>query len=703
MFSLDKFLIISGDQKNVYIRSDDGTQNYTISVFNINAAFVSGNLVRIKQLGTDQIITIPFRNVVEANGALKKLQDQIDVVRTKTPFILEKGMQNYVDSKFVSDLSPIYATLSVYQDNFDDIYGTISNIYGTLSDSYVTGLSFSGGVLSLGQTGVGQTFTASIPDTFVTELNLVGNTLTLSQNQGQLPLSVTISGSDTYTTGATLSNTDIIFTRNDLATYSVDLSNLGKKYNKMLFVDLTYGNDSIAEGNNIYRPFLTIASALTTAVSGDLIVLNPGSYNETITLKDGVDFYAYPDVIITGIPLSDSGQITDGGVNVTCNIYGYMSLILSTSLVSRNCIRLSASGTNVNFELLDIIRSNNSSNAIFSTAGGIIKISARDISSTGSTNNNAITIIPPIGFSSNQHFINCDSITGQQYAINCREEARVVINVKYDVKTVGSTGQFAGTITTHTLSATGARVEINCRNIINETTTSYACLFNTGTHNGNLFINCDTMQSTNTSLNGPATGPYGGVITYFRQGGNGTNWYINAKKILADGCLCIQGSNGFSSEIVINSDYIYSRQNTPIRWACTAKLKVYNVTIERGSGSDNTRVVSLGNTGLGSFQNAQTNSIPVLFENCIFKKTGLVTDVSTAPIFALDGANSTTIIRNCRVIGTNLTASVVAFYADTTAEGNIYFTNTYSQRDNTNITDISQVSGFVYDQNLIDI
>ena len=133
MFSLDKFLIISGDQKNVYIRSDDGTQNYTISVFNINVAFVSGNLVRIKQLGTDQIITIPFRNVVEANSALKKLQSQIDVIRTKTPFILEKGMQNYVDGKFVSDLSPIYATLSVYQDNFDDIYGTISNIYGTLS------------------------------------------------------------------------------------------------------------------------------------------------------------------------------------------------------------------------------------------------------------------------------------------------------------------------------------------------------------------------------------------------------------------------------------------------------------------------------------------------------------------------------------------------------------------------------------------
>jgi hypothetical protein len=494
---------------------------------------------------------------------------------------------------FVTGLTISNSNLTLEQNDGSSYSVTISTV-----DSYVTSLGFTNSILSLGQTGVGQTFTASIPDTFVTELNLVGNTLTLSQNQGQLPLSVTISGSDTYTTGATLSNTDIIFTRNDLATYSVDLSNLGKKYNKILFVDLTYGNDSIAEGNNIYRPFLTIASALATAVSGDLIVLNPGSYNETITLKDGVDFYAYPGVIITGIPLSDSGQITDAGVSVNCNIYGYMSLFLSTSLNSTSCIRLSGSNTNVNFELLDITKSESGSgSAIFSTAGGIVKISARDISSTGSTSHNGISITPDVSLSSNQHFINCESITGQQYALSLRNACISVINVKYDIKIVGSTGQFASVITTQSLSNSNSRVELNCRNIINETTTTYGCLVITGTHNGDVFINCDTIQSTNTSLNSASVSPYGGVLTYFRQGGNGTNWYINAKKILADGCLCIQGSNGFSSEIVINSDYIYSRQNMPIRWACTAKLKIYNATIERGSDTDNTRIVTMGNTG----------------------------------------------------------------------------------------------------------
>jgi hypothetical protein len=510
-------------------------------------------------------------------------------------------------------------------------------------------------------------------------------------------------GPDTYTTGGTLSDTQIIFTRNDSATYSVDLSNLGKKYNKILFVDVTYGNNTLAESNNIYRPFLTIASALTTAVSGDLIVLNPGTYNESITLKDGVDFYAYPDVVLTNVN-ANSGTITDNGVSVTCSIFGYMSInVNNTTINAASCISLTGATTNVNFQFLDLILtttiSSNSQNAIISNTGGTVVIEARNISCTGTTNNNGISVQP--SSTSNRHFITCDSLIGQQYAVNCRNEARLVLNVKYDIKTTGSTGTFAGVIANHTLTGTDARLEINCRNIINETTTSYTCLFSTGTIRGNLYINCDTIQSLNTTLNSPSVGPYAAVLTYFRGAGEGTNWYINCKNILADGGLCIQGSNGFSSEVVINANYIYSRQNMPIRWACIAKLKIYNATIERGSGADNTRIVTMGNTGFGSFTNAQTDSIPVLFENCIFKKTGLVTDVSTNSLIALDGANSTTIVRDCRVVGTNMTASVVAFYADTVAEGNIYFTNTYSQRDNTNITDISQVSGFVYDTNLI--
>jgi hypothetical protein len=152
MFSLDKFLIVSADQKNIYVRSDDGKQTYTILVFSINLAFVNNNLLKIKQVGTDQIITIPFRNIVEANQALKKLQDQIDVLRDNTPFILEKGMQNYVDDKITNvdgDLSGIYATLSVFNDNFDNIFATLSvvdsnfdNIFATLSviDSEVTNI-----------------------------------------------------------------------------------------------------------------------------------------------------------------------------------------------------------------------------------------------------------------------------------------------------------------------------------------------------------------------------------------------------------------------------------------------------------------------------------------------------------------------------------------------------------------------------------
>jgi len=141
MFSVDKFLIVSGDQKNIYVRSDDGKQSYTILAFNIGASFVSGNLLKIKQVGTDQIVTIPFRNIVEANLALKKLQTQIDILRGNTPFILEKGMQNYVDEQIVNvniDLSGIYSTISVFNQSFDNIFATLSQIDSDLSGIYNT-------------------------------------------------------------------------------------------------------------------------------------------------------------------------------------------------------------------------------------------------------------------------------------------------------------------------------------------------------------------------------------------------------------------------------------------------------------------------------------------------------------------------------------------------------------------------------------
>jgi len=55
-----------------------------------------------------------------------------------------------------------------------------------------------------------------------------------------------------------------------------------------LTVDAVYGNDTNATANPNSVPFLTITSALASAVSGNNVVVNAGIYNESIVIPSGV-------------------------------------------------------------------------------------------------------------------------------------------------------------------------------------------------------------------------------------------------------------------------------------------------------------------------------------------------------------------------------------------------------------------------------
>ena len=59
-YSVDKFLIIGSDDNSINIRSNDGNSQYNISAFNISRAFVSGNLLKIKEKATDLTISLDF-------------------------------------------------------------------------------------------------------------------------------------------------------------------------------------------------------------------------------------------------------------------------------------------------------------------------------------------------------------------------------------------------------------------------------------------------------------------------------------------------------------------------------------------------------------------------------------------------------------------------------------------------------------------
>lgn len=102
------------------------------------------------------------------------------------------------------------------------------------------------------------------------------------------------------------------------------------------------GNDGTGAREKFNLPFLTISAAITAATSGDTIIVYPGTYSETLTLKDGVNFYFYDGVTITA---AAAAAITDNNVAVTCEIDGY-GVIESTGTASAyNCVDVQNTGT----------------------------------------------------------------------------------------------------------------------------------------------------------------------------------------------------------------------------------------------------------------------------------------------------------------------------------------------------------------------
>ena len=478
-------------------------------------------------------------------------------------------------------------------------------------------------------------------------------------------------------------------------------------YQNYLLVDGLYGDDQNAIINSIVNPFKTINGALSVADTSSLIVVNPGTYSEIVILKDNVDIYAKPNVVLTGLPNTNGALLFDNGVKVNCKVTGYMSVIVALTQSTtgfRDCIRINNAETNFLFEGLDLIRTgvpSSSGNGI-NSSGNIINIKCRDIIGVGANGLNAISTTPTL--SSNKHTIFCNNIIGSQYALNLRTNTIMDLNCN-TIKTIGTSstvGTFAGTIAVQNLNGTASNINIKCRDIINETTATYACLYSGGsTGGGTIRIECDNIISLRPDRIPINVGPYTGTITSFLTSGPGINFYIKCKNIRSVGGLVIQGSGAgnSNSNVYIDAEYMYSDSNFVVRWASLAKLKISNALMVRGSGFDESRVISLGLTNESSFTSAQNNNINVQLENCKIVKNNLVTDLSSKSLMTVDGVNSITNIRNCLFYGSNLLPATTALFADM-GEGNVYFTDTYSNIINgVNVVDIS-IGGFFVDPNV---
>jgi hypothetical protein len=101
------------------------------------------------------------------------------------------------------------------------------------------------------------------------------------------------------------------------------VESMGYNAGKVIYVDATNGNDSTGRKGNVLKPFQNLYTASAYSVSGDLIVIFPGTYtlfSLGLPLRDGVDYYILnADFINNGYSY---GLLISFPFSVSCRIFG---------------------------------------------------------------------------------------------------------------------------------------------------------------------------------------------------------------------------------------------------------------------------------------------------------------------------------------------------------------------------------------------
>src|ERR1022692_1877298 len=126
MFSLNSFLrpLVEADN-SIHIYDMNNVLVHTLNPFAITRLNISNNLIKIN-LKYNKTLSIDFNSGYESQLALAQLQLQVDALREKTPFAIDKQIQNYVESIVATGSSPLAATGS-----------SISRYYGITSSNFL--------------------------------------------------------------------------------------------------------------------------------------------------------------------------------------------------------------------------------------------------------------------------------------------------------------------------------------------------------------------------------------------------------------------------------------------------------------------------------------------------------------------------------------------------------------------------------------
>jgi len=85
-------------------------------------------------------------------------------------------------------------------------------------------------------------------------------------------------------------------------------------------VDPRYGNNATAERENLARPYADIGTAILQALSGDVVYLQPGLYEESVNLRDGVNLFLTENATIAGP--TGAAVLIAGATGITTSILG---------------------------------------------------------------------------------------------------------------------------------------------------------------------------------------------------------------------------------------------------------------------------------------------------------------------------------------------------------------------------------------------
>ena len=422
-----------------------------------------------------------------------------------------------------------------------------------------------------------------------------------------------------------------------------------KQTSKTIWVDKTYGNNTTAIPYDETKPYSTVSAALTAAVSGDLVYVRPGTYTETITLKNGVNVWC--DKGVTVGSTSGAYGFGNGGTTMVCSWLGYavintgyrnsgMSFTSTSSRICIECEEITNAGSMIVFDAIDSEVDIKCKNIYGSLFNGIFYRPKNN-----STMNFTVT-----GY--------CRA-AGGQWGTTLTSPWRMFIP--------DDATPFTGTF----------NVNIKKLIISESTTNSVYQLFSTrgAASAGTFNFNIEEVENRNTTQN-----------QIFIQNNGLTKCSVNINQpftlnksrfIILNGSAA--GEINFTGEVRVEEQRPIDISNS------NGRLTISNSKIIRGTASGDVNNI-IQQTSNGHY---------LKVENTLLHKESLGT--STDSLVTLSGASSNNFFINSNVIiSGGTTSTIAAFDAADVSNGNVYFINTRSNRDNSvNITDVAPISGFI--------